>query len=235
MQRRCAGRGISLPLRGRVLPRGATCRAHRRRQLARYVIAVRCKKSTRLELSRRRSKPMLASRRTTIDQRCGHGGQRGAGAGPELGAAAGCPQHGARRAWGGAAHHRGGAPRHHHARPSGNALNGPRDFSGERRQRPATRDADARLFLCPKLSSLRRLTSVAGSVARNFRVHGQAQQAAGIEGSCGRSPRIRREALVPAPLTMQFAFRSSSFCEHSWFPPRDIGRRTPIVRRNVPV
>ena len=165
MQRRCAGRGISLPLRGRVLPRGATCRAHRRRQLARYVIAVRCKKSTRLELSRRRSKPMLASRRTTIDQRCGHGGQRGAGAGPELGAAAGCPQHGARRAWGGAAHHRGegrlslshhprGAPRHHHARPSGNALNGPRDFSGERRQRPATRDADARLFLCPKLCRL---------------------------------------------------------------------------------
>jgi hypothetical protein len=78
---------------------------------------------------------------------CGHGGQRGAGAGPEPGAAAGCPQHGARRAWGGAAHHRGegrlslyhrprGAPRHHHARPSGNALNRPRDFSGERRQRP---------------------------------------------------------------------------------------------------
>ena len=116
---------------------------------------------------------------------CRHGGQRGAGAGPEPGAAAGCAQHGARRAWRGAAHHRGegrlslshcprGAPRYHHARPTRNALNGPRDFRGERRQRPATRDADAGLFLCPKVSSLRRLTSVAGSFARRVRLGRQA-------------------------------------------------------------
>ena len=54
--------------------------------------------------------------------------------------AAGCSQHRTRREWRGAAHHRGerrlslpqrprGAPRHHHARPSRNALNGPVCFS----------------------------------------------------------------------------------------------------------
>jgi hypothetical protein len=75
-------------------------------------------------------------------------GQRGAGAGAEPGTAAACPQHGTRRAWRCPAHHRGegrlslshrprGAPRHHHAWPSGDALNGPRDAGGRRRFAPS--------------------------------------------------------------------------------------------------
>jgi len=44
------------------------------------------------------------------------------------------------------------------------------------------------------------LTSVAGSFARRVRLGRQAHQAAEVEGSCARSPRIRREALVRVPL-----------------------------------